>query len=295
MKPIDQIPAAARPAAFSFRVGLIGAGIQASRSPRLHEQEARAHGLTYSYQLFDLELLGVGVEALTRLLDDAQQQGFAGLNITHPCKQAVIPLLDELSADAADIGAVNTVVFTGGKRIGHNTDCFGFAESFRRGLADVELNNVVLLGAGGAGAAVANAALKLGVNRLLIHDVDAARAITLAERLGHRFGADRVAAVTNLAEAIAVADGLIQASPIGMLGHPGLPLPVELLRPAHWIAEIIYFPIETELLKSARALGCRTLDGGGMAVFQAAEAFRLFTGMTPDGERMLSCFAEAEA
>jgi shikimate dehydrogenase len=275
----------------SVQVGLIGAGIQASRSPHLHECEAREVGIVCSYQLIDLAQLGVGVESLPQLLDAAQQKGFAGVNITHPCKQSVIPLLDELSEDAAAIGAVNTVVFSAGKRIGHNTDCWGFAESFRRGLADVARDRVVLLGAGGAGSAVASAALQIGVTTLLIHDVDCTRAIALAERLRPRFGAGRIAAVTNLSSAMAAADGLIQATPIGMLGHPGLPLPIELLRPAHWVAEIIYFPLETELLKSARLLGCRTLDGAGMVVFQAAEAFRLFTGVAPDYERMLRCFA----
>jgi shikimate dehydrogenase len=275
----------------SVQVGLIGAGIQASRTPHLHECEARAAGIDCSYQLIDLAQLGVGVESLPRLLDAAQQQGFAGVNITHPCKQSVIPLLDELSEDACAIGAVNTVVFSAGKRIGHNTDCWGFAESFRRGLADVARNDVVLLGAGGAGSAIASAALQIGVTRLVIHDVDCTRAIALAERLRPRFGEDRIAAVTDLSSAMAAADGLIQATPIGMLGHPGLPLPIELLQPAHWVAEIIYFPLETELLKLARLLGCRTMDGSGMAVFQAAEAFRLFTGMAPDYERMLRCFA----
>src|SRR5215475_8523129 len=149
------------PQLLTLQVGLIGSGIQASRSPHLHECEARASGFVCSYRLFDLAQLDVGVEALPRLLASAQEQGFAGLNLTHPCKQAVIPLLDELSADAAAIGAVNTVVFTAGKRIGHNTDGFGFAESFRRGLADVARENVVLLGAGGAGSAVADAALRI--------------------------------------------------------------------------------------------------------------------------------------
>ena len=275
----------------SVQVGLIGAGIQASRSPHLHECEARAAGIACSYQLIDLAQLGVGVESLPQLLDEAQRQGFSGVNITHPCKQSVIPLLDELSEDAGAIGAVNTVVFSAGKRIGHNTDCWGFAESFRRGLADVARDHVVLLGAGGAGAAVASAALQIGVTRLVVHDVDSSRAVALAERLRPRFGVDRVAAGADLSSAMAAADGLIQATPIGMLGHPGLPLPIELLRPAHWVAEIIYFPLETELLKLARLLGCRTLDGSGMVVFQAAEAFRLFTGVAPDYERMLRCFA----
>jgi shikimate dehydrogenase len=276
----------------SVQVGLIGAGIQASRSPRLHESEARALGFALSYRLIDLDARHLGVEALPSLLAAAQAEGFAGVNITHPCKQAVLPLLDELSAEAAAIGAVNTVVFANGKRIGHNTDGYGFAESFRRGLPEAALNQAVLLGAGGAGSAVAHAALQLGVARLLIHDVTPARAAVLANRLRQGFAAERCAVVTDLAAAMAGADGLIQATPIGMLGHPGLPLPIEWLRPAHWVVEIIYFPLATELLKQARVLGCRALDGGGMAVFQAAAAFRLFTGVTPDAERMLRCFAE---
>src|SRR6185369_11994687 len=178
----------------SVQVGLIGAGIQASRTPHLHECEARAAGIVCSYQLIDLAQLGVGVESLPQLLDAAQQQGFAGVNITHPCKQAVIPLLDELSEDAGAIGAVNTVIFSAGKRIGHNTDCWGFAESFRR-------DHAVLLGAGGAGSAVANAALRIGVKKLLIYDVDGTRAAALAERLRPRFGSDHIAAVTELAPA----------------------------------------------------------------------------------------------
>jgi shikimate dehydrogenase len=275
----------------TVQVGLIGAGIQASRSPHLHECEARAAGFALRYHLLDLELLNADVTALPELLAQAQSQGFAGVNITHPCKQAVIPLLDELSEEAAAIGAVNTVVFRAGKRIGHNTDCFGFAENFRRGLTDVPLRRVVLLGAGGAGSAVAVAALQLGVEQLAIYDADEARALALASRLQNVYEKDRIYATNDLAFAMAETEGLIQATPIGMLGHPGVPLPIALLRPNQWVAEIIYFPLETELLRHARQLRCRTLDGGGMAVFQAVEAFRLFTGVTPDSERMLRCFA----
>ncbi len=273
----------------AFLVGLIGAGIQASRAPHLHEQEARALGLRYFYQLLDLEQHGIA--ALPHLLDAAQLSGFAGVNITHPCKQQVLPLLDELSEEAAAIGAVNTVVFANGKRSGHNTDAWGFAESFKRSFGTVARTNVVLLGAGGAGAAIAHAALKSGVQHLAVHDVEEARTRQLVDNLTQHFGRERVQAVTNLATALAAADGLVQATPIGMVGHPGLPLPIALLRSDLWVAEAIYFPLETELLRQARQLGCKTLDGGGMAVFQAAEAFRLFTGSAPDAERMLRHFA----
>ena len=117
--------------------GLIGAGIQASRTPALHEQEGDAQGLRYLYRLIDLEPLQLTLDALPDLLDAAERMHFTGLNITYPCKQAILPLLDELSDEARGIGAVNTVVFKAGKRIGHNTDCLGFAEGFRRNLNDV--------------------------------------------------------------------------------------------------------------------------------------------------------------
>lgn len=275
----------------SYLVGLIGAGIQASRTPAMHERQGDRLGLRYLYRLIDLDALGLGAEALPELLRAAERMGFAGLNITHPCKQAVIAHLTELSDDARAIGAVNTVVLDGGRRIGHNTDWLGFAESFRRGLPGVSQRSVVLLGAGGAGVAVAHAALSAGADLLTIFDVDAARAQTLVMNLNRRFGAGRAQVGEDLADAMAHADGLIHATPTGMANHPGLPLPAELLSARHWVAEIVYFPLETELLRAARAHGCRTLDGGGMAVFQAYEAFRLFTGRTPDADDMLRHFA----
>ncbi len=275
----------------SFLVGLIGSGIQASRTPALHEREGDAQGVRYLYRIVDLAQLRLGTEALPELLLAAQRMGFAGLNITHPCKQAVIPLLDELSPDAEALGAVNTVVLRDGRRRGENTDWWGFAEAFRRRMAGARLERVVQLGAGGAGAAVAHALFGLGVQRLTIHDVDPARAASLAGNLNGRIGSGHASASTDLPAAMAEADGLVHCTPTGMAAHPGLPLPAALLRPALWVAEIVYFPLETELLRVARALGCRTLDGGGMAVFQAVEAFRLFTGITPDAERMLRHFA----
>jgi shikimate dehydrogenase len=274
----------------SVLVGLIGAGIQPSRSPAMHEREGAAHGLAYIYKRIDLELLGLGPEALPELLTAAERLGFAGLNITHPCKQAVIPLLDELTPDAGALGAVNTVVLRDGRRIGHNTDWTGFAEGFRRELADAPRRRVVQLGAGGAGSAVAHAALTLGVEELGIVDTDRGRAERLAGALAERFGAGRARAVTAVETAVAAADGLVNATPIGMAAHPGLPLPAGLLRPTHWVADIVYFPLETALLRAARDRGCRTMSGAGMAVFQAAGAFRLFSGREPDAERMLRHF-----
>jgi shikimate dehydrogenase len=257
----------------------------------MHLREAAAHGLNYAYELIDLETLSAGPEILPQLFDDAERRGFTGLNITHPCKQIAIPLLDELSEEAAMIGAVNTVLFKNGKRIGHNTDWKGFAEAFRRGLRDVRLDCVVQLGAGGAGAATAYAALVLGAARLIVFDLQPTRAATLARNLAKGFGETRIWTGSDLATTLRDAEGLIHATPTGMVNYPGLPLPSELLSAKLWIYEVVYFPLETELLRTARRMGCRTLNGAGMAIFQAVEAFRLFTGITPDAERMANHLA----
>ena len=274
----------------SVLCGLIGAGIQGSRTPAMHEHEGAAQGLNAMYKLIDLDKLGLTADALPELLTAAERMGFNGLNITFPCKQAIIPYLDELSADARALNAVNTVVLRDGKRIGHNTDWSGFAAAFKRGLPDVSLQKVVQLGAGGAGAGVAHAMLTLGTQQLTIFDVDPNRAQELAAALCARFGDGRAVGGTDLSAATREADGLVHCTPTGMAKLPGLPLPADDIQPHLWVAEIVYFPLETELLRVAREKGCRTLDGGGMAVFQAVDAFRLFTGLEPDAERMRAHF-----
>jgi shikimate dehydrogenase len=235
------------------------------------------------------------LEQLPALLDAAERVGFGGVNITHPFKQAVIRYLTELSSDARAVAAVNTVKFSEGRRFGYNTDCTGFQKSFERGLGDVRLGFVLLVGAGGAGSAVAYAALNLGVGRLAIFDRQMERAEELVERLRRQFGEGRVELASGVAESLRDADGLIHATPMGMDGHPGCAVDAGLLRSELWVAEVVYFPLETELLRLARARGCRTLDGGGMAVFQAADAFHFFTGVAPDGERMLEDFRRRSA
>jgi shikimate dehydrogenase len=274
-------------------VGLIGADIGPSLTPPLHEREAEKLGIAYFYERIDISALGLPPERVGELTRAAGQLGFSGLNITHPCKQLVVEHLDELSADAETLGAVNTVVFDGDRAIGHNTDLPAFQRSFVRGLPDVATGRVVLIGAGGAGAAVANAALSLGVGRLAAVDEDPDRAEELAESLRGRYGRERACAagLDDVEAELARSDGLIHATPTGMAAHPGMVFSPALLRPELWVAEVVYRPLETELLRQARQLGCRTLDGGGMAVFQAALSFALFTGLEPDVDRMLAHFA----
>jgi shikimate dehydrogenase len=278
----------------SYLVGLIGSGIGPSLSPALHEREGDRQGLRLLYRLIDIDPLGMAPEAVGDLVRAARDLGYDGLNITHPCKQLVIEHLDALVPQAEALGAVNTVVFEDGRAVGHNTDVTGFAASFARGLPDAPLERVVQLGAGGAGAAVAHAMLTLGAERVTVVDALPERAAALAGSLNRAFGQGRAAAAApdRQARLLAYADGIVHATPTGMAAHPGLPLPAGLLHPGLWVAEVVYRPLETELLRTARALGCATLDGGGMAAFQAADAFRLFTGREPDAARMLADLTE---
>jgi shikimate dehydrogenase len=270
-----------------FLTGLVGEQIAASRSPWLHEREADAQGVRLIYSLYDLAGAG-GANALPKLLEAAKRMGFAGLNVTHPYKQRVMPFLDEVSGEARRIGAVNTIAIRGGRTIGYNTDYLGFAEGLKRGLGGARFANVLQLGAGGAGAATANALLEHGTGLLHIYDVDQSRAKTLIESLASNFGSERVELAPDIATALEAANGIVNATPVGMVGHPGSPLPPDTVRPSQWVADIVYFPLETELLRHARAMGCRTLDGVRMVVFQAAAAFDIFTGLTADRERMLA-------
>ncbi|MBY8861037.1 shikimate dehydrogenase [Nocardia sp. CA2R105] len=272
----------------SLLCGLIGTGIGASLTPSLHMTEGAHHGLDYEYRILDLAEFGLSVDDLPALFERVRGAGYRGLNITHPCKQRVIELLDELSPEAARLGAVNTVLFEGDRAIGHNTDWSGFRRSLDRGLPDARFQRVVQLGAGGAGAAVGYATLDRGARELTLVDADPGRAGELAETLGTHFPDRRlsVAAPDRLAQVLEHADGLVHATPMGMAEHPGMALPAELLRADLWVAEVVYRPVETELVRAARAAGARTLTGAGMAVYQAADAFEIFTGIAPDADRM---------
>lgn len=270
-------------------VGLLGRGIALSRTPKLHMTEGLALGIPYEYRLHDLQD-DVGDDDLAALLQRLEAEGYTGINVTFPYKRQIISHLDSLSDEAVGVGAVNTVLFRDGRRQGHNTDYWGFAESLRRGLPDARRDCVLLLGAGGAGGAVAHALLDAGVRRLLIRDLQPGMAEGLAEGLNRRAGADRAVAIQDIAAAAAAADGIVNTSPVGMAKLPGTPIDTALIEPRHWVADIVYFPLETELLAAARARGCAVLPGAGMAIFQAVRAFELFTGRQPDPTRMKAVF-----
>jgi shikimate dehydrogenase len=264
------------------RIALVGAAISGSLSPDLHEREAAALGLDYTYTLLDLDDLPHGWQ-----LRDAVRQGATGFNVTHPAKQAVLGQLDDLSPDARALGAVNTVSVTEGRLTGHNTDHSGFLAGLRDGLSGARLDRVVVVGAGGAGSAVAYALAGAGA-AVEIADADTGRARALAARLTSVFPSGEITALPpeGIPAGLPRADGIVNATPIGMTGHPGLPFATGALTPRHWVADVVYRPLETALLTAARAAGCQVLDGGAMLVAQAAGTLALLTGAAPDLARM---------
>jgi shikimate dehydrogenase len=279
-----------RDAEGAILAGLVGRGIRESRSPRMHEAEGARLGLRYRYRLFDLDQLDLDDTVLADLLRAAEANGFAGLNVTHPFKETVVAFLDRVSPEAAAIGAANTVVLRDGARVGHNTDCWGFSESFRRGMDGAPLDNILQIGAGGAGCAVAYSLLGLGAKRLTVFDIVPAKAAALVRHLGSAFSGDRLTVTDDLEAAAAAAQGVVHASPMGMAKYPGSPLSAAWLRPDLWVADIVYFPVDTVLLREARTAGCRTLDGTRMAIYQAARAFELITGVAPDPNELARHF-----
>jgi shikimate dehydrogenase len=277
-------------------LALIGANITGSLSPALFADAFAAAGIDGFYHLMDVDHLRE--RRLAKLLDAIRIAGFAGANITYPFKQEVIALLDKIDPEASRIGAVNTITIDpDGRATGYNFDCQGWRNSFAETLGRNSAKDavVVLVGAGGAGRAVAFALMDLGVAVLVIHDRDAARANGLAADLATRYDASRCRVASDLEREIAGADGVVNATPVGMRGFLGNPVPLSALKSSLWAADVIYTPIETEFLKAAADSGARVLNGGGMCVHQAAAAFRRLTGIEPDIARMHRVFATALA
>ncbi len=267
-------------------LGLLGQNILKSLSPAMHQQEGKAQGLNVFYQLIDFATFEHTENTLGEVFTAAKRMGFAGLNITFPYKQSIIPFLDELSADAAAIGAVNTVVFKHGRSCGYNTDCSGYQIALRDKLSARPVGRVVQVGAGGAGSAVAHGIMGLNASHLTLVDTDTAKAQALAESLAKRFGADRVSIASHAQAALSQADGLVNATPLGMAGIGGMCVPADWIHAKHWVSDVVYSPLETEMLRLACSKGCTTIAGDGMNLWQAVEAFELFTGISPDAVRM---------
>lgn len=275
----------------AYRIGLIGEHIGTSHSPGIHRAEAAAHGLSnFRYELIDLADRAVTGDQLGQVLKEHITAGYTGFSVTHPHKQSIVACLDGLSDAARRLGAVNNVVYQAGSWIGHNTDHSGFLTGLHRMLDPNAARDVaVLFGAGGAGAAVASALVEYGVRHLNIIDTDAGQCQRLADLLTPTLPAGVVLETGGpemAGEWVPAADAVINATPIGMEHLPGAPFDTGLLQARHWVADVIYRPVQTKLLTSAQDLGCTTVYGTAMLVEQAADTFELQTGMTANRQRM---------
>jgi shikimate dehydrogenase len=251
----------------------------------MHEAAAAALDLCAHYQL--IEVAEAGRKDLRFILEGVRRLGFAGVNVTFPYKEAAVSLLDELSPDAAAIGAVNTVVVETGKLVGYNTDASGFARALDELGIAASARPVALIGAGGVGRAIAFALADRGVPEIRIFDREGAKAAELVEALGARV---RARASSGVEEALAGAGGLVNGTPVGMLPSRESPVPLELLRPDLWVADAVYTPLWTPLLSAARACGALVMTGRELAIFQAMDAFELFCGVRPSREAMSAAF-----
>lgn len=286
--PMQQYPVTSMHGSPVILSGLIGRGIGASRSPRIHEREAAALGHSLSYRLVDFDKLGYPDESLETAVGILAELGFSGSNVTFPFKQQVMRHCDVLSPAAEALGAVNTITFHDGQVHGENTDWVGFTWQVERDIGAIAGARVGQVGAGGAGSATAFALAKLGASEVALYDPVSSRAIELAARLTSHFPLCRFPVSDTPQEAIAGSLGVVNATPVGMASIPGMPFDPDVLEPGQWLADIIYFPLETALLAEARRRGHKVANGVSMVVGQAAEALRVITGLEPDRERMLA-------
>jgi len=278
------------PADRRFLTGLIGAPIAHSASPAMHERAAEALGVHCHYQL--IEVAGAGREELRLLLDGVRRLGFAGVNVTFPYKEAVVSLLDELSPEALSIGAVNTVVVRSGRLIGYNTDTTGFARAITELVRDPAQSRIAVIGAGGVGKAIAFALVETGVREIRIFDTDRAKAEQLAAQLlvAQLKGQSEARAAVDVEGAVRGVTGIVNGSPVGMLPNRGTPVPDALLHKDLWVADAVYTPLWTPLLNAAKAKGAEVMTGRELAIYQAADAFELFTGLKPSAVEMGNAF-----
>lgn len=274
---------------------ILGRPIGHTLSPSMHNAAFAALALPYVYLPWAVPPEGLGAAAAAfRVMEN-----FAGANVTVPHKEAIRVHLDALSPEADGIGAVNTIIPRDGRLLGHNTDGAGFVASLREGGTDPRGLRVLLLGAGGGAKGVAYALAAEGAAEITVANRTPGRAEALVGILASRFPGCQFLALPlqapGVAKAIRSADVLINATAVGLAPGEALPLDLGELRPTTLVCDLIYRPPETPLLRAARVMGCRVLNGLGMLLYQGAAAFRLFTGAAPPLEAMRAALARGLA
>jgi len=262
--------------------GVIGSPIAHSKSPRLHQHWLRRYGLAGHYIPMDIR-----ADDLEEALKAMPKMGFVGANVTIPHKEHVLTLADVVTDSAALIGSANTLTFRpDGKLYADNTDGFGFMENLRSGAADWDAREgpAAVIGAGGAARAVISALISAGTSEIRISN----RTKNRAEALQREFGSK--VAVYDWVQAGNMLDGattVVNASSLGMQGKPEMRIPLDALSPRAVVTDLVYTPLETPLLSYAKSNGCRTVDGLGMLLHQAAPGFERWFGRKPEVDEEL--------
>jgi shikimate dehydrogenase len=257
--------------------GLVGHPVSHSMSKIMHEAAYRSLGIKHRYDLFDVSEM-----ELARFMSNAD---FQGLNITIPHKVSVMAHLDSVEEEAKKIGSVNTIHFKKGRKIGYNTDVYGFMKTAEKAKIKLKDRKVLVLGSGGAGRGIAFKLSIEGAN-VSLYDTDASRARMLSEDIKEKTGNETITN-TNLREGVLWADVLVNATPVGM--HPRkdtTPVDKSMLKPQMDVIDIVYNPVKTRLLEDAQSIGCKTAGGVDMLVYQGAKAFQIWFSIEPPVEIM---------
>lgn len=274
-----------------MRLGLIGDNIARSQSPRLHVEAGRLCGIEITYERLIPRDLGLG---FGEVFERCVAQGFRGINVTYPYKEEVVSRLAVPDPTTAAIRACNTVLFGERRPEGHNTDYSGFVAAFRASFATASPGCVALAGAGGVGKAVAFGLAGLGAAELRIFDFDAEKANELAIAVADAGSGMEVTVAASIEEAADGADGLVNCTPLGMVGHPGSAVPATLMQRAAWAFDAVYTPVDTTFLRDAGKAGLDVMSGYELFFHQGVDAFRLFTGLEVDAVELRRYLAGAE-
>ncbi len=269
-------------------LGLIGDNIAASRAPELHHAAGRLCGVDVRYELLVPKALGRDFDAV---FDHARAEGYRGLNITYPYKERVVRRVTVADRHIRAIGACNTVLFDSAGPVGDNTDYTGFVHAFRATFGKVSPGIVAVAGCGGAGKAIGFALAQLGARALRLFDTDPMKSRALHDALTDAHPQLDVAIADSIEEASAFADGLVNATPAGMIGLGGNAFPASTLRGARWVFDAVYTPLDTAFLTSARAAGLAAMSGFELYFHQGVDAFRLFAQIDVDPAALRSALA----
>jgi shikimate dehydrogenase len=267
----------------SLKLGLIGDNIAQSQAWRLHRIAGAQNGISVTYDRLIPKERGLAFDAL---FDWCAANAYRGLNITYPYKEKAAPRVTIDDPLVRAIGAVNTIIFENGAARGYNTDYSGFIAAYRRVRGASPPGDVLMIGAGGVGKAIAFGLIALGVAALRIVDRDADRAEALADAVRAAAPGVPVCVGTDAAGLAAGASGLVNCSPVGMVGYDGTPLPPAAMRGAAWAFDAVYTPVDTQFLGDAAAEGLTIISGYELFIGQGVDAWTIFSGAPLDDERL---------